>query len=344
MSEDPAFAVRDPRPAWLENQDRKRMLLSLTIALGLYAMLFLAFGLGGLFRIHTLSEYAGPVIVRLGKFDGSDIPTPTDTPIPAPPTVQPERPSPVPEAPAPVVQPRPQPSVAPLPQPTPIPTPQPAPAPVAPTQPVVRPTLVPAPAVPEPVPVPSQPLVSAVRGTEAGNSYDMTIEASPGLAGRSLYVPIALYMPLPYEIPSSVHDDILYTATRAGNAEQRMEQFAKVYEQSAGGSWRLKREQTVSKPAEAIFEQRPAVWIMLEESGYDVKNAEYKTGTVLRDITILFKLSQYTPAKGVILEEVYLERSSGMSTIDDAVLYGFKKAQFRNAAEQAINGRFIYKF
>jgi hypothetical protein len=195
-----------------------------------------------------------------------------------------------------------------------------------------------------PTPTPAIPLVSSVRGTEAGNSYDMTIDAAPGMTSRSLYVPIALYMPLPYEIPASVHDNILYTATRAGNVRLRMEQFAKVYEQSPSGSWRLKREQTVSKPADAIFEQRPAVWMMLEESGYDVRNADYKTGTVLRDVTILFKLSRYTPEKGVILEEVYLERSSGMSTIDDAILYGFRKAQFKNASDQPINGRFVYRF
>ncbi|OHD82771.1 MAG: hypothetical protein A3J97_01275 [Spirochaetes bacterium RIFOXYC1_FULL_54_7] len=169
----------------------------------------------------------------------------------------------------------------------------------------------------------------------------MTIEAISGTAGRSLYEPIWLYMPLPYELPTAIYAAIPDRAGLPGTAALRREQFAKVYE-SVGGNWRLKKGPLPgSQPG---YEARPPIWVMLEDAGYDLEKAEYKTMNRLREITLLFKVSPYHPDRGVTLETVHIERSSGISTIDDAVVYAFSKAQFSNSGDKSINGRLNYRF
>ena len=331
--------MTDVRAAWVEAQDRKRMSLSFGVALGLYLLGFGIVALFGLFREDVESDYAGPVIVRLGSPDGAELARPVQTPAPPAPALPAERPTPetlvppVPEAPErPVTE---APAITPTPTTQQTATPRPV-EPTAPAQPV--PAVVP---TPVPVPVPAQPASQTLRGSETGNSYDMTIEAISGTAGRSLYEPIWLYMPLPYELPNSIYAAIPDRAGLPGTAAQRREQFARVYE-LVSGTWRLKKgPMPGSQPA---YEARPAIWVMLEDAGYDLDKAEYKTMNRLREITILFKVSSYNPDRGVTLESVHIERSSGISFIDDAVIYAFSKAQFSNSGDKSINGRLNYRF
>jgi hypothetical protein len=326
--------MTDARTAWVEAQDRKRMSLSFGIALGLYLLGFGIVALFGLFREDVVSDYAGPVIVRLGRPDGADVTRPTEALTPPAPAVPAERPTPetsappVPEAPVrPVTE---APVVTPTPTTRDSATPRPV-APTAPAQPV--PAVVPS---PTPVPVPAQPASQTFRGSETGNSYDMTIEAISGTAGRSLYEPIWLYMPLPGIISNAIY---LKIPDRAGiiSGDERRKQFASVYDY-VGGNWQLKKN---SQPP---YDSRPSIWVILEDAGYDVSKAEYKTANNLREITLLFKVSPYHPERGVTLQEVLVERSSGMSTIDDAVVYAFSKAQFSNSGDKSINGRLNYRF
>jgi hypothetical protein len=331
--------MTDARAAWVEAQDRKRMSLSFGIALGLYLVGFGIFALFGLFREDVVSDYAGPVIVRLGRADGADVTRPTEADAPPAPAAVAERPTPetlVPPVPEAAVKP---PTEAPAIRPTPTTqqtaTPRPV-QPTAPAQPV--PAVVPS---PTPEPVPAQPASQTLRGSETGNSYDMTIEAISGTAGRSLYEPIWLYMPLPYELPNAIYAAIPDRKGLPGTAAQRREQFAKVYE-LVSGTWRLKKGPLPG--SQPVYESRPPIWVMLEDAGYDVENAEYKTANKLREITLLFKVSPYHPERGVSLQEVLVERSSGISTIDDAVVYAFSKAQFSNSGDKSINGRLNYRF
>ena len=331
--------MTDVRTAWVEAQDRKRMSLSFAIALGLYLIGFGIFALFGLLREEVVSDYAGPVIVRLGRPDGAEVTRPAEVPQPPAPAVQTQAPTPEPLTPSVLEAP-----VQPVPKP---PSIQPAPtvnesANARPVQPAAPAQSVPAvvPAV-VPTPVPPQPASQTLRGSETGNSYDMTIEAISGTAGRSLYEPIWLYMPLPYELPNSIFTAIPDREGLPGTATQRREQFARIYE-FTGSSWRLKKGPLPgSQPA---YEARPPIWVILEDAGYDLERAEYKIMNRLREITLLFKVSPYHPDRGVILQEVLIERSSGISTIDDAVVYAFTKAQFSNSGDKAINGRLNYRF
>jgi hypothetical protein len=312
------------------------MSLSFAIALGLYLLGFGIFALFGLFREEVVSDYAGPVIVRLGRADGAEVTRPTEAPEPPAPAAVAERPTPetlvppVPDAPVkPVTE---APVVTPTPTTRDSATPRPV-VPTAPAQPV--PAVVPS---PTPEPVPAQPASQTLKGSETGNSYDMTIQATSGNAGRSLYEPIWLYMPLPFELPNAIYLAIPDRKGLPGTATQRQEQFTKIYE-FVGGIWKLKRY------IQPDYELRPAIWVMLEDAGYDLKNAEYKTNNRLNPITLLFKVSPYlTDKEEVILEEVHIERRSGMSDIDDAVVYAFKKSKFRNSGDKSISGSFTYRF
>ena len=306
------------RDEWLRARERKRATVAVSSALGAYLLLFGVAAILSLFAVQDMADFSGPIIVRLGSPDGVDAPHPVEA----------ERSSAqaesVPEAPA-AALPEPPAPAAPSPLPTakpaaakPTPTTQPAPAP--------KPA---APPAPEPV---------VIRGSESGNSYDMTIIPGDGEVGRGFYEPIWTFMPIPFEISASVYEAIPDQAGLPGTAESRKATFAKFYEQS-GAIWKLKKNR------QPDYESRPSIWIMLEDARYNVKQAEYKTITSLRPVVILFKVSAPGPDGTPTLQEVEIEgMGSGVSDIDNAVLYGFKKAAFRNSGSSSISGRFTYRF
>jgi len=311
--------VTSARDEWLRERERKRAAVAVSSALGAYLLLFGVAAILSLFAVQDLADFSGPIVVRLGSPDGRDAPRPVEAePPPASPPAEslPEAPAavtPVPPAPA---APAPQAAATPVAKPTPVAQPAPAPKPAAPP-------------APEPV---------VIRGSESGNSYDMTFLSGSGVVGRSLYVPIWLYMPLPFEVPASMYEAIPDQAGLPGTADGRKAAFAKSYERSGTG-WKLKKNR------QPDYESRPSLWIMLEEAGYDVKNAEYKTSNSLKPVVILFKVSAPGPDGTPTLEAAEIEGiGSGTSDIDKALLYGFKKAEFSNSGASSISGRFTYRF
>jgi len=315
--------VTDARTAWIRVRERKRSAISWSAALGFYLVVMAVAALVASFRIEDLADFSGPVIVRLGSPEGVDAPRPVEQPVPAPEPARPVQPEP------PVPTP-PQPALASAPKTAPTPKPVPSAATTPAAQPAVS-----QPAVATPPP----PIV--IKGSESGNSYDMTIDAGSGRAGRSLYEPINLFMPLPTEVTSDVFNRIPDRIGLPGTAEQRKQEFNKSYALNTKGNWQLKGNK------QPDYDLRPSLWTMLEDAGYDLKNAEYKMGKHLRPVVILFKISAATTeTRGAPkIEEVIVEGSgSGYSDIDEAVLYGFKKAGFSNSGAISIQGRFTYRF
>jgi hypothetical protein len=274
------------------------------------------------FGIAELDDYSGPVIVRLGSPEGIDAPKPVERPVPATPPARPEPPEPVTAKPQ-------QPPTPPPPKAAAKPTAKPVP---------VTPAATAAPATQPPVATPTPPAPVVIKGSESGNSYDMTIDAGSGRAGRSLYIPINLFMPLPFELPANFVDSIPDLAGLPGTAEQRKQIFKNFYVLNDKGRWQLKKNE------QPKYDARPELWTMLEDAGYDLRNAEYKIGKSLRPVVILFKISAADSQGRPTLEEVHLEVSSKYGDIDEAVLYGFKKAEFSNSGAKSIMGRFTYRF
>jgi len=311
-------AVRD---SWLRQQARKRDLVSWVLALAAYLLAFLVLTLLSTMTVEELSDYSGPIIVRLGSPDGLADPPPVPEPAVTPAVPQTQS-VPVPE-----------PAVAPEPA-----KPAAVPKPVAAPKPVATPPVDATPTTATTPPVPAAPVPVVIKGSESGNSYDMSINAGSGRIGRSLYVPIVLFMPLPFDVPAELYTAIPDLAGLPGTADNRKAAFAKFYEKKTNGAWQLKR---LRQPE---YDFRPELWTMLEDAGYDVKNAEYKADKHLRSVEILFKVS--APAGGGTpkLEDVLMESSSGYSDIDAAVLYGFRKAEFSNSGSDSVSGRFTYRF
>jgi len=329
------------RQAWLKEQDRRRSLLAAGVALGVYIVLFLIILITGLLKPVDYSNISGPVIIRLGRPDGAEASPRPDSPAvpetPAPVAVEPAPlPSP-PQAVTPPVQP-PPPSPQPAPQPTtPAParsvtTPAPTPAPLTPavTQPAAAPAPVPVPAAPQPRRIAS--------GSEAGNSYDVTVMGGEGTVRASGMIPLYLFMPLPFELPDSLYSAIPDKFGLPGTAAERKADFARVYEKTTAGSWRLRGSR------QPDYNLRIIIWPILEDAKYDLTRAEYKDGKNLRPVEVKFTI--LPNSQGSALADITLNRSSGYGDIDEAILGGLRHplTKFSNDSENKVSGTYTYRF
>jgi hypothetical protein len=163
-------------------------------------------------------------------------------------------------------------------------------------------------------------------GNEKGNSLETVLGVGAGKSGRSLYVPIYLYMPLPKTVTDNV-------ALRVSPV--RRDLFLSTYKR-INEEWVLSRKVPV--------EQRDELWLALEEGGYDVAHADYKAGGSLAPVTLSFVVTPATPTSPPSLQAVTITESSGDPAVDEAVLYGFKRASFFNATDGTISGTFVYGF
>jgi len=308
------------RDEWIRSRQRRRQAISWSASLGIYLVAMLVMMLFSALSIKELSDYSGPVIVRLGSPTGAEI---------ARPSAEPQH------AAQPVVEQPVQPAATTAPAAAPAPAPKPADKPALSSKPT--PTATQQPTTPVAAPQPAQPAV-VLKGSESGNSYDITVNAGSGTVGRSLYVPIWLFMPVPFELPASLYESIPDLVGLPGTAAKRRTVFETLYEKKASGVWQLKGNR------QPEYDARPELWTMLEDAGYDLKSAEYKDGKHLRAIGILFRVSAPGPSGKPRLEDVEIEGSSGYGDIDQAVLYGFKRAEFSNSGTSSISGRFTYRF
>lgn len=173
---------------------------------------------------------------------------------------------------------------------------------------------------------PASPFVTKVVGNEKGNSLETVLGVGAGKSGRTLYVPIYLYMPLPKIVTDNV-------AVRV--SPSRRDLFMRTYKR-INEQWVLSREVPV--------QDRDEIWLALEEGGYDVAKADYKEGGALKPVTLSFVVTPASPTSQPSLAAVSVTSSSGDPAVDEAVMYGFKRASFFNATDGAISGTFTYRF
>jgi hypothetical protein len=83
--------------------------------------------------------------------------------------------------------------------------------------------------------------------------------------------------------------------------------------------------------------------MMLEAGGYDASNADYKTARRLQPVILEFAVGPEAGIKSKLVG-IRLLSSSGSSEIDEAVIYGFRRASFFNKTGNEISGKFIYSF
>lgn len=176
--------------------------------------------------------------------------------------------------------------------------------------------------------------VVVLKGMESGNAYETSLDSNQGHVGRSLYVPIYLYLPPPFELGDEVFQGIGPSADGRQAAQDRQNAFKRFYK-LVEGTWRLR--------APVRYQDRPGLWVILEDSGYDLSQADYKRGKRLRPVILSFRVG---PAKGgsVTLEDLKVKQSSGYGDVDESVVYGFGQAAFFNNTEGSVAGRFQYRF
>lgn len=180
--------------------------------------------------------------------------------------------------------------------------------------------------------------VTVTQGSEEGNAYETTYDASPGLVGRAFWIPIYMYMPVPqyvdkYTFDSIKSDEELENRPGYRTAEDKRKNLLQYYELT-GDEYYL-----FNPPSE---DERPQIWSILEDGSYDLKHAEYKRDKALRSVVLTFTVNR--DKEETFISEVLINRSSGYGEIDDAVVYGFLKASFYNSSDLSVKGRFTYRF
>ena len=297
---------------WREAQYHKRAQISWGISLGAVLLTVLALWFAGLNHLIRLSDTQGDAIaVKLGSPDGENVPLKVN-PLPDPAFVPEQAVSSESET---VSQP---------------------PLPKVQTSKVTS-SKTSTPVEPKKVQTPQQPQqqVRVVKGSETGNSMETVFQGGAGHVGRSLYVPIYLYMPLPTRLSPSLIAKIPDSQDGFETAQQRKDELLAFYRRE-GGVWRL--------TAQPPFDTRPRLWLSLQDAGYNLTDAEYKRGNTLTPVTLSFTLSAPHNGQPPVLLKVTLDRSSGNSDVDAAVLYGFRMSAFANGTGKDAQGLFTYDF
>lgn len=311
-------------------KERERTLFSCAVVSAAILLVFLISLIFNLLGFEDFNEYSGPVKITFGTPEGLDkLLESSEITKPA----EPVETEPEPEK---VAEPE-----AVKPEPVPVPEPD-VKEPVETTEPVDTPEPVSdstnsevteSDSVSKPKPAPEpQPIVQ--KGTENGNSHETTFDSTSSKIGRRAYFPISQFMPLPEVIISTVFNKISGDITGMDEVDYNRNLFLRYYSKS-NGSYLL--NDTVP------FQARPDLWGILEQAGYDLSRAEYKTKYNLNYVILSFVINSNTNGVNAI-SSVEIESTSGYKEIDDAVLYGFKQSTYSNSTNDKVRGRFKYSF
>ncbi len=328
------------REIFLRAADRKRGLESWIVSLAFFGLLVAALFVFGLLRPTVFDRLPSTVYVTLE--DGATV----EAASPAPgPEIQAVTPPPgVAEPPAPKASalPSPPPPLSPpeKPRATPkvsVPSREATPPPTAAT--TVRPTTETSSSQTfsstavtsgSPAATPNQ----TYRTSEKGNSADTVFGAEAGKAGRNLYVPVYLFLPLPLVVDESLPDK-LRDLPGFSTAERRRV-FMKFYARGEG-LWRISGNVPLAN--------REELWTLLEDAGYDASTADFKSRNPRpKAVTLRFTVAAADGSGKPRLDKLELVSSSGYGDIDEAVDYAFRKGSYFNATREAVTGSFTYRF
>lgn len=288
------------RILFLQTREKRRLIIASLVTIGTIGLVVFGLWLLDALMPRDLAEAAGTMKIRLGLPSAPDLP------------VQEEQVE-VAQAPEPVV-----------------------PEPVLEKEVTPNPSETPKPEEVEPVPVPAvvpksaPPATSVVKGQENGNSHE-TVFAAPGAdVGRSFFVPVADYLPLPQAITGVV-------SSRVKANDDVMAFMERYYEETGTGTLHLK---TRVDPG-----LRPPIWAALRDLGYDPRSVEYRQPPAkLGAISIKFTVEAPLGGAAPRISALRLSASSGNAEVDEAVLYSFQSSSFYNNTDRALQGTFTYRF
>ena len=315
---------------YVHRENRKRTLISWGAALLLYLILLTGYWAWDHFLRKDISMNQGPVLIRLGEPEG------IDEPQPVPPQETAEETPPEPEEPR--AQPEPEPQETPV---------------VEPEETPVLPAADKAEAAPEPAPT-EKPAVKAappappepIKGSDKGNNYELNSEG--GEIGQNMWIPIAQYMPLPQII-----NPVITADNNLKNFLDSLESGLFTVEESRKKllEYYAKQQLSLVLKEPVPLADRPDLWLILEESGYDMSNPEYKNLPNLRgsSITINFTVVPSGGTRANELKDLEVVRETPYKEINEAVLYAFQLSTYykkteENDSGESVKGRFTYRF
>jgi hypothetical protein len=331
--------------AWRTRRRRRRNLLSWAGSVALAAAVLALVAWGGFLPLHEIGEKGESLTVKLGIPEGEDLPMKVSArPDPAmqailaaqreaalTSTVE-TRPS----------EPEPAPATNPASGAIPV-SPKSQPKPAAPAAKTTPTPVAPVPSA-APVAKSDQPVVTekVIRGSEKGNSSELILKPQGEKISQNAYWPVYLFMPLPPKLDPGILGRVGPSKQLSGDgtpiysAEERRTLLLQAYSKTADG---------LTLTSDREIGARPGIWLILEDAGYDVANADYKKGKPLQPVVLTFKLGiPKGPSDNPELTDVHLDQSSGNGAVDEAVLYAFQKSTFANGTGQVAQGRYTYDF
>lgn len=175
-----------------------------------------------------------------------------------------------------------------------------------------------------------------VKGQTYGNTHELYMDFSGGSAGRNVWVPVYLYMPVPQVLDAGYVEETRGDSFLGISAEDD-QRLLKQYYRKFESTYRLKEEQVG-------LDNRPEIWLVLERSGYDLSDAPYRKEFLLRPIELHFTIAAAGSSGKPELLDLEIEKSSGIEAIDQAVLYAFNRSSYYNNSDRDLKGRFVYRF
>jgi len=315
------------REAVTRQADKRRLWRALQgTAAGLLVLVAGAWLAGWLIPV-PLEDTAGAISVRLGEPDaplGEQTTSAADA------------------SPEPSLEPSPEPSPEPVPSPDapepsaePEPTVAPKPSPQVSLRPSIKPAASKAPSV---APRSSKAPVAStapttVKGSDAGNSWELNVQAGSDLAGLQVRPDILLYMPLPYRLDFALHERMLASLGSGNAAAARKVTLERVYRQE-GNIWL--RTDTVA------FSDRPEIWLLLEAAGFNRRS--YAEGKVQGPVSFQFTVQSAKGEQARRISDMKLVQSSGNSDVDEAVRHALSQASYYNKSTQDIKASYTYRF
>ncbi|MGL1891843.1 MAG: caspase family protein [Spirochaetaceae bacterium] len=178
----------------------------------------------------------------------------------------------------------------------------------------------------------STPIIQ--KGKENGNSHETTFQSTSSKVRRVAYFPICQFMPLPSVITIKIYNMIEGDINGIGEKDYNRDFFDKYY---------IKQGSNYILNSIVSYQNRPELWGILDNAGYDVVNAAYKFNKDLKTTIISFELNINSNVINAI-KSAEIVSSCGDKKLDEAILYGFRQSIYSNRSEEVVKGVFKYYF
>ena len=302
--------------------DRRNLLTAAAAALLFHLLIFLSFYLIDLLGVRDLSDWSGPVLVKIGAPDAVESPKPDPGELPEQSEV------PVPEDPEALLEPttptEPQPESAPS-------SPENASDSSAPSQPLDSGVGGTGEDIESPFAEPqqaTQPQPARAKGNEDGNNYFIDFTGTDDDVGRTFALDyLTSYMPPPQVLEPSLFDSI--------------DELPLDYRDFVLAYYKEDPNDGMYVSSFVHYANRPFVWTGLKLLGYDVNDASWKEfakGEIVVEFTVA------PSSAGAFLDDFKIVQGTENPDVNESIKFGLSQWNYYNTTDQPIRGKLTYDF